>query len=260
MASFFSMLRGLFITGTGTGVGKTYVAALIVGVFRRQGLRVGVYKPAASGCERRGGRLISLDVEALWEAAGRPFAPAQVCPQMFAAPLAPHLAARAEGRQVDPQLLRDGIRYWQERSDVVIVEGAGGLMSPISEQDYNADLAAEFGYPLIVVAANELGTINATLQTLIAARAYQRGTSHFSRSSVETASTTPAEEAKWPLYVAGIVLNSPRPNRADPSVLSNAEELSRRCPAPLLAVVGYGGELDRAVDWLTLAESTIRER
>ena len=93
----------------------------------------------------------------------------------FAAPLAPHLAARAEGRRVDPQLLRDGIEFWRETSDIVLVEGAGGLMSPMSDDDYNADLAAEFGYPLVVVAANELGTINATLQTLITASTYCDG-------------------------------------------------------------------------------------
>ena len=108
----------------------------------------------------------------MWEAAGRPGTLEQVCPQTFAAPLAPHLAARAEGRRVDPQLLRDGIQFWRETSDVVLVEGAGGLMSPMSDDDYNADLAAEFGYPLVVVAANVLGTINATLQTLITASTY----------------------------------------------------------------------------------------
>ena len=83
-------------------------------------------------------------------------------------------------------MLRDGINFWRETSEIVLVEGAGGLMSPMSDDDYNADLAAEFGYPLVVVAANELGTINATLQTLITASTYCDG-----------------------LDVAGIVLNSP---------------------------------------------------
>src|SRR5262245_10809292 len=148
------MMRGLFITGTGTGVGKTYVAALIARALAASGKRVGVYKPAASGCEKRGGQLVSKDAEALWEAAGRPGTLEQVCPQLFGAALAPHLAARAEGREVDATLLRTGIRFWQEASDIVLVEGVGGLMSPVSEEDYNADLAAEFGYPLVVVAAN----------------------------------------------------------------------------------------------------------
>jgi dethiobiotin synthetase len=220
------MASGLFITGTGTGVGKTYVAALIARQLRDAGRRVGVYKPVASGCEVRDGQLISPDAVALWEAAGRPGTLEQVCPQMFAAPLAPHLAARGEGRRVDPKLLRSGIEFWRESSDVVIVEGAGGLMSPVSDDDYNADLAAEFGYPLVVVSANVLGTINSTLQTLVTANTYCDG-----------------------LDVAGIVLNSPARLTDDPSVESNADELARRCVAPLLAEVEHGGGFARAVDW-----------
>src|SRR3954471_17874416 len=134
------MSLGLFITGTGTGVGKTYVGALVARALRTAGKRVGVYKPVASGCDIRDGKLISPDAIALWEAAGRPGTLEQVCPQLYAAPLAPDLAARAEGKQVDPQHLREGIRFWQTTSDVVLVEGAGGLMSPLSDDDYNADL------------------------------------------------------------------------------------------------------------------------
>src|SRR5262245_38358578 len=127
------MPRGLFITGTGTAVGKTYVGALVARALRDSGKRVGVYKPVASGCEKTGGKLVSPDAVALWEAAGRPGTLEQVCPQRFAAPLAPHLAARAEGQLVDGALLREGIEFWRKASDVVIVEGAGGLMSPISD-------------------------------------------------------------------------------------------------------------------------------
>ena len=201
-------MSGLFITGTGTGVGKTYVGALIAQALRKSGKRVGVYKPVASGCEMHDGKLVSPDAVALWEAAGRPATLEQVCPQMFAAPLAPHLAARAEGRRVDSKRLREGIDFWRESSDVVIVEGAGGLMSPISDDDYNADLAGDFGYPLLVVSANMLGTINATLQTLITASIFRDR-----------------------LSVAGIVLNSPSRTVDDPSTSSNAEELSMRCEA-----------------------------
>ncbi len=224
------MSRGLFITGTGTDVGKTYVGALIARALRKAGWRVGVYKPVASGCEWRGGKLISADAISLWEAAGRPGALDQVCPQLFEASLAPHLAARAEGKRVDARLLREGINFWRQTSDVVLVEGAGGLMSPISGDDYNADLARDFGYPLVIISANRLGTINATLQTMITARTYRGGQG-----------------------VAGIVLNSPTPAADDPSVESNAGELISRCDAPLLAVVQYGGGLDRQVDWETTA-------
>jgi len=224
------MSCGLFITGTGTDVGKTYVAALVARSLRSAGKRVGVYKPVASGCELRDGQLESPDAIALWEAAGRPGTLAQVCPQMFAAPLAPHLAARAEGRRVDQQLLRTGLESWRDSCDVVLVEGAGGLMSPVSEDDYNADLADEFGYPLVVVAANVLGTINATLQTLIVADTFRDG-----------------------LAIAGIVLNSPQLAAGDRGTDSNADELVRRCLPPLLAKVKHGGGFDREVDWWALA-------
>jgi dethiobiotin synthetase len=234
------MAAGLFITGTGTDVGKTYVAALIVRALRESGLRVGVYKPVATGCEMLGGKLVSPDAVSLWQAAGQPGMLDQVCPQVFAAPLAPHLAARAEGQKVDAVMLRRGIEYWRETNDFVIVEGAGGLMSPISDDDYNADLAEEFGFPLVIVAANELGTINATLQTLITASTFGREASEERGAENETGDG---------LTVAGIVLNTPRVVENDPSADSNADEIARRCVPPLLAAVGHGDGFDRPVDW-----------
>ena len=224
------MARGLFITGTGTGVGKTYVAALIAKSLRSAGKRVGVYKPVASGCDLIDDKLLSADAIALWDAAGRPSTLERVCPQCFAARLAPHLAARAEGRRVDSALLRSGLDFWRETSEVVLVEGAGGLMSPLGDDLYNAELAEEFGYPLVVVTANVLGTINATLQTLITADVFRDG-----------------------LDVAGVVLNWPSEPTDDPSTESNADELRRLCVVPLLAELRHGDGLDRDTDWWALA-------
>lgn len=223
--------RGLFITGTDTGVGKTYVAALIARQCVAAGIRVGVYKPAASGCRREGRTLISDDAVELWEAAGRPGKLADVCPQRFAAPLAPHLAARAEKKRVDAKLLRSGLAKWMGY-DLVLVEGAGGLMSPISDEDFVADLAADFGYPLVVVSLNRLGTINATLQTLITAAAFREG-----------------------LPIAGVVLNHLPADESDPSRSSNITEIERLARPPVLALVGDAATgFDRPVDWLALAE------
>jgi dethiobiotin synthetase len=123
------MACGFFITGTGTEVGKTYVAALIARELVAAGKRVGVYKPVASG----GGGATDDDATLLWEAAGRPLTLDQVCPQKFRAPVAPNVAARMEGRQVKANLLRTGIKPWLDACDIVLVEGAGGLMSPISD-------------------------------------------------------------------------------------------------------------------------------
>jgi dethiobiotin synthetase len=225
---------GLFITGTDTGVGKTYVTALIARSLAASGRRVGVYKPAASGCVRDAqGRLVSEDAVALWDAAGRPGDMDHVCPQRFAAPLAPHLAARAEGREIDAGLLRSGLDYWRPRCEIVLVEGAGGLMSPLGDDEYVADLAWDLGLPLIVVSRNTLGTINATLQTLITASVYRGG-----------------------LKVAGVVLNHPAPPPAgDISLATNRAELAARCTAPLLASVAFGAKgFDGEVDWWRLAK------
>jgi dethiobiotin synthetase len=224
--------RGLFITGTDTEVGKTYVASLIAKALVAAGHRVGVYKPAASGCRQQGDRLVADDAVAVWEAAGKPGELSAVCPQCFAAPLAPHLAAREEGKRVDAALLRTGIEYWRDRCDVVVVEGAGGLMSPLGDDHYVADLAEVFGYPLIVVAPNVLGVINQTLQTLITATTFRDG-----------------------LAVAGVVLNDVRPSPGDVSVATNRRELEARCIPPILAHVGWQAEtLAENIDWFTLAQ------
>lgn len=226
---------GLFVVGTDTGVGKTHVAACIARALVQSGKRVGVYKPAASGCETSNGRLISDDAIGLWNAAGQPGELDAVCPQKFAAPLAPHLAAREEGKRLDPSLLRSGLAYWQERSDVVIVEGAGGLMSPLGDDEYVADLAADFGFPLVVVAANKIGVINQTLQTLMASAYYAPQ-----------------------LPIAGIVLNDAAPlDERDPSTASNRQELEDRCSVPVLAHLRHRAtSFDEAVDWLALAHRT----
>jgi len=223
------MPTGLFITGTSTEVGKTYVAALVTRSLAQAGRRVGVYKPAASGCRREGGRLIADDALALWEAAGRPLNLAAVCPQCFEAPLAPHLAAAAEGRAIDRQLLRQGLAAWQG-FEVVIVEGAGGFLSPISDHDLVADLAVEFQLPVVVVADNSLGVINQTLLTMEACE--RRG-----------------------LRVPAVILNDARPQRSDISQRQNLAELRRWLPADtLLAHLAYGANaLDRTLDWFALA-------
>ncbi len=224
---------GLFITGTNTEVGKTHVAAMIARQLSQNGVTVGVYKPVASGCRSEDGMLVSDDAELLWEAAGRPATLEDVCPQRFELPVAPPVAARAEGRQIDLELMRNGLRFWQERFEAVIVEGAGGLLSPLAEGLSNADLAADLGLPLVVVAANQLGVINTTLQTLVTASAYPR-----------------------PLSIAGVVLNQSAAGEGDASLATNAEELAGRCDRLLLGAVAHGGAaFDPPIDWRAAAQA-----
>lgn len=219
----------MLITGTDTDVGKTFVASAIVRELRDAGVRVGVYKPAASGADHTPQGLVSQDARSLWEAAGRPLTLADVCPQVFAAPLAPHLAARAEGRTLDAELLRTGLARWTDACDLVVVEGAGGLLSPLGDE-LVADLAVEFGYPAILVAADRIGVIHQTLAALAGATAYG-------------------------VHVAGIVLNSLPRDHGDLSRATNPSELARHTSTPLLAQVREQGGFDRIVDWRQLAHA-----
>ena len=224
-------IPGLFIAGTDTNVGKTYIACLIARTCVEQGFRVAVYKPVLSGSSADDDH--QGDDFRLWDAAGRPGRYEEVCPQKFTAPLAPHLAARQEGKSVDEHCLVEGITPWCEDYDLVIVEGAGGLMSPISDSLYVADLAAEFRLPLIVVAPNRLGVINQTLQTLIAACTFRDG-----------------------LSVAGVVLNEIDAEPPDESCKLNADQLQLHCVPPVLGCVEYAQtDVINAVDWLALATS-----
>lgn len=218
------MTRGFFITGTGTEVGKTYVAALLAWELASRGMRVGVYKPVASGCVMQGDRLVSEDALQLWQAAGKPLTLDAVCPQRFVAPVAPNVAAQMEGHKVDPQLLRTGIEPWLESSDIVLVEGAGGLMSPLSDDDFNADLAADLGFPLVIVAANRLGVINDTLQTAITASVWGE--------AIDT---------------AGVILNQASEPGDDASLTTNATQLRSHLRIPLLGEISWQGSNGNAV-------------
>lgn len=220
---------GLFVTATDTDAGKTAVAVAIVRQLRAAGRRVGVYKPAASGGDG--------DPRSLWEAAGRPGRLAEVCPQVFAAPIAPHRAARLEGRTVDEPLLRRGIEPWLAAADIVVVEGAGGLCSPLGDRADNAAVARDLGLPLVVVDAARLGAVGRTLAAVRAARTEG-------------------------LVVAAVVLShvvaldgSEDDPRTPAGIARTAvEDLAARLPGVPVAVLGHGCErIEPALDWESLA-------
>lgn len=227
---------GLFITGTDTEVGKTYVASLIAKELVAAGRRVGVYKPVASDCVSDGRQLVSEDAVALWEAAGRPLTLDAVCPQRFSAPLAPHLSARNEGREVDPELMRSGVTPWVDECEILIVEGAGGLMSPFSDEEYFADVAYDLGYPVIVVAPNSIGVINQSLSALITAACFRDG-----------------------IPIAGVILNDARMFDGDVSMETNREQIASRAMAPVLTRLRYEGQsFDDQIDWMAVAQGAFQ--
>jgi len=158
---------GCFITGTDTGVGKTVVACALVRALRARDLDIGVMKPLETGVGDGG----PADALALRAAAQSGDSLADICPQSFATAAAPSVAAAADGCEVDLDVIRRSYRRLCERHAWLVVEGAGGLRVPIRPQFDTANLAAEFGLPVLVVARANLGTINhtrLTLDTLIA--------------------------------------------------------------------------------------------
>ena len=211
---------GLFVTGTDTGVGKTHVAALIARQLAATGMRIGVYKPVCSGAYLDAqGRSRWDDIDRLRDAVRDIWSNDEltddvICPQRFVAPLAPPLAARAEGRIVDAGELRRGADWWVDRADVLIVEGAGGLLSPVSDTESVADVARDLGHPLIVVARCGLGTINHSLLTVEAAR--HRG-----------------------LRVAGFVLNQSHADDDFTLWTDNAAEIEARCGVPVFGAIAW---------------------
>ncbi len=160
--------KGIFITGTDTGVGKTYVAAGIASALEQSGIDVGVMKPAETGCAVRKGRMIPQDALRLSEAAGVRDSLALVNPYRFRKPLAPAVAAGIERKIIDPGKIVSAYRTLARRHDFMIVEGAGGIMVPLQGTYTYLDLAGALGLPVVVVARPSLGTINHTALTLAA--------------------------------------------------------------------------------------------
>ena len=159
-------LAGLTILGTGTEVGKTYVACRIIESLVRDGVAVGAYKPVASGALS----LEQSDGFKLWQASGERGSLTEVTPQHFTAPFAPPIAAELENKKVSDKAIMDGVLHWASRCELLILEGAGGLMSPISWAMTNASLALELHFPVVLVSENRLGVVNQVLTTLVAAR------------------------------------------------------------------------------------------
>ena len=159
---------GIFITGTDTGVGKTVVAAGLALALKARGIKVGVMKPVATGCYGPDNRLISQDAVYLFEAAENEY-PRLTNPSRFRHPLAPNVASAIEKRPVNIDEIHRAYQELQKHYDFIIVEGIGGLLVPITNDYFVANLIKEFKLPLVIVSRGGLGTINHTLLTLDAA-------------------------------------------------------------------------------------------
>lgn len=161
-------MRGLFVTGTGTGVGKTVVAGAVAAALRARGTRVAVFKPVLTGVDEEPPAGWARDDELLAAAAGVPVA--GVTMRRYGPPVSPHLAAELAGDVIRLDALVDAAHRAARDADVLVIEGVGGLLVPLGAEASVRDLAVALGLGLVVAAHPGLGTINHTLMTLEAAR------------------------------------------------------------------------------------------
>jgi len=162
--------HGLFITGTDTGVGKTVMAAGLTRLARKHGIRALAVKPVETGCVLREGILYPEDGALLREAAERELTLDECAALRFTLPSSPARAAAAEGREISVSEIEHHLHGIATRADLMVVEGAGGLMVPLREGIMMIDLIERLGYPTLIVARTRLGTINHTLLSVHALR------------------------------------------------------------------------------------------
>jgi len=203
---------GIFITGTDTGVGKTVATAALGLALRARGVDVGVMKPIETGAPLVNGRRVGEDAETLRRLIAPNDSIEDVNPYALTLPAAPSAAAKAEGVLIDLGVIREAHARLDARHEIVLIEGAGGLLVPIDAKTMMADLALSLGAPLVVVARMRLGTINHTLLTL--REAERRG-----------------------LPVLGVVLNAwdPTGEPLSDADARNLDALKERLEVPVLA-------------------------
>lgn len=205
--------KAVFITGTDTGVGKTIVSAAIAWILKQSGKKVAVMKPVQTGTDLGG----LIDIEFVQKVIGTDYPLEEVCPYRFPHPVAPSVAAKLAGVEIDLEKIKSAFYKLAENHDVVVVEGAGGLLVPITDDYLMSDLAFDLELPLVVVARPSLGTLNHTLLTVECAQARR-------------------------LKVLGIVINK-FPSDPDIAERTNPELIIKMAGKPIVGVLPFDPEI-----------------
>ncbi|HEY4717205.1 MAG TPA: dethiobiotin synthase [bacterium] len=164
--------NGIFITGTDTGVGKTFVACSLIRVLRDHRADIGVMKPVETGCRKRGRRLVPGDGVRLISAAGVLDPENLVVPYKFRTPLAPYAAAMIENRRINLSRIRKSFRCLSKLHEFLVVEGAGGLFVPLTRDYTFLDFIKETKLSVVIVAGNKLGVLNHIMLTVFCLKKY----------------------------------------------------------------------------------------
>ncbi|MDP7111374.1 MAG: dethiobiotin synthase [Myxococcota bacterium] len=207
----------LLVTGTDTDVGKTVVGSALLAAWRQLGRSVDAYKPVESGVDGE-----PADGRMLWEACGRSRPLSEVCPTRLTAPLAPPVAARLEGVELDPVAWQREIARRASSADLLLIEGAGGLLSPLWDGGDAATFAQRCELPALVVAADRLGVIN---HVRLVVEALERRA----------------------VPIVAVVLSRAEPARpGDPSLASNAAEIGALIDPPVVGPLPFQAHLEPA--------------
>lgn len=207
-------VKEIFITGTDTGVGKTIVTAALASTLKDRGYRVGVMKPVETGCKRVGRRLIPPDAIFLKEAVQAKDSLNLINPYRFEKPLAPAVAADMEGIRIDISRILKAYNILKKRYEIMMVEGAGGILVPIYKDYLFIDLIRDMGIPILIVARSGLGTINHTLLTVRCAQEYG-------------------------IHVIGVIMNHTRNEKLDLSEETNPLVIKRLSEVPILGIIPF---------------------
>ena len=206
--------QGFFITGTDTGVGKTVVAAGLAALFKKNGLDAGVMKPIQTGCIIRRGSRIAPDARFLARAVKTNDPMDLICPYRFKIPAAPLVAAEYEGTTIDLDRIESAYKTLASRHRIMVVEGIGGLLTPITPSETVLDLARRLRLPLIIVAHTRLGMLNHALLTV--------------RYAQQTGAA-----------VLGIIFNRLGGASRGIAEKTNPEVFSRLCSVPILGTIPH---------------------
>jgi len=225
-------MKGFFVTGTDTGVGKTIVSGILITILRAQGYRVGAMKPFETGCLREGGVLVPSDGMFLKDLAAMEESLNMIVPVCLEKPLAPMVAAEIDGLRIDVAQVWKSFEILKKRYDYMVIEGVGGLLVPITPSYFVADLIKDFGLPVIVVSRPSLGTINHTLLTL-------------------------RELQRRDITIRGIIFNYSFPPEGTLAEETNPDVISRLTDVPVIGIIPYLKAFDRE-SLLSVAREALR--
>jgi dethiobiotin synthetase len=215
-------MPALFVTGTGTDIGKTYVTCALIRALKARGAAVDAFKPVVSGFDPRDAA--GSDPARLAAALGEPGDVFRIAPRRYRAPLSPNIAARLEGQtlSLDDMVIDAMARAAEVRDGLLLVEGAGGVMSPLTDTETNLDMIAALGAPVLLVAGSYLGTISHVLTALVALRAAKaRVAAMVMSESLDAPDLTQTTQALTPFLDGAPLFTAPRREAWDAAALAD---------------------------------------